>query len=129
MLIIVACNNKKIIRENDYLLGKWHSSEGGDIYFNTNGTFIVKEISGSKFFSGFDQYHNTLIFGRGKWRIIDRNGARSVILGFENIDNLQAGISIQLELKRANRIFTKKWKLFTWVGDPDDNITYEFEKK
>lgn len=112
------------------IVGTWVAEDNAIISFNEDGTFNTKGLSGSKMFSGFNEYKNEKFNERGNWKLRKNQGSWIIDLNFSRSVKLEGGFATQV-LISGEGVFENKppWHLFVWIGDPDDVNKYKFVKQ
>lgn len=128
MCVLQGCLGQQPTR-ND-IVGVWIAEDGGKFSFEEDGSFISENLSGSKIFYGFAKYEGVNFNESGTWALKKVSGGSVISLDFSISEKLQGGFSTQLTVSGEGLLENKPpWRLFAWLGDPDDMNKYEFKKQ
>ena len=128
MCILQGCLGQQPTK-ND-IIGVWIAEDGGRFSFEADGSFTSENLSGSKIFSGFANYDGMNFSESGNWELKDASGGSIVSLNSRKSEKLQGSFSTQLTVSGEGLLGNKPpWRLFAWIGDPDDMNKYEFKKQ
>jgi hypothetical protein len=128
VLIASGCTSQKPNKK--YFIGIWKSEQGGEFEFNSDGSFIAKGIVSEKLFGSSEGLSKTFSES-GTWNFENVNGRFTIPLTFNNGIKSTGKYFMKLNIVGENGIAENKppWRLYVWIGDPDDMNKYEFRKK
>jgi hypothetical protein len=110
--------------DREEFIGKWESEDKAMIVLNEDGTCIVQNIDSVKF---WNNHHNSTIKkpdGTGKWKFA--SSAMFDYCIFIELDKVHFRLDV---VGTGHTGYFRPWKLFIYIGDPDDMNLYEFYKK
>ncbi len=141
LLMIFNCCGKGFQREE--FVGIWKSKDGAVIELKRDGTYIAKKINFNILYPK-EQFIKEMPNNTGNWKINKSSDNIDCIVlnsnntyGDYNIDNTYTidgakrshKIILSFEISNEGMFASKpSYKLFLWVGDPDDMNKYVFFK-
>lgn len=127
-IVFISCNSSIVPTDDDFI-GKWQSKDGAIFVLKKDNTFETIDIAGEKMFNGFEKFSNKKYNEKGIWNIARDDREQWVIkLIFVGSKELGTRFFTQVNISKMDRFkFDKQsWFFYKYIGDPDDNITYEF---
>jgi hypothetical protein len=121
MFFIFSC--KKPDRKE--FIGKWESDEKAMIVLNKDSTCIIQNFDLEKIW-GNEPAIKEKLNGKGKWKFIhpDKYSGHYCIYVDSNMGSFPLYV-----MGTGMTGYFRPWKLFKYIGDPDDMNLYEFYKK
>ncbi len=120
LLLLQGCSGQEPLRED--FIGKWKSSNGSLIELTRDGHFNGIKVDMSKIIYDVDDLEGKAL--QGRWELTTDNYGKQVI-------------KISTEKYRFNFYIvgeglfekTPPWRIYSYIGDPDDMNKYEFIKQ
>lgn len=129
----LTCCSKK--HNHIDFVGIWKSTDGASIKLNKDGTCYLNELNQNYLMSGNFKV-NKKITTIGRWELIEDSDQDKIIEGnTENIRIIYELIDRKGKGKVAFNIIkdvffeNKAPSIYIWIGDPDNNDKYLFEKE
>jgi hypothetical protein len=107
---------------NKEFIGKWESDDKAMIVLNEDNTCTIRNMNATKIWSG----RNDSINGMGKWKFIPPDKWSSHYCIYINSNKGSFPLYV---MGTGMTGYFRPWKLFMYIGDPDDMNLYEFYKK
>lgn len=128
LMVIHGCSPSP---QKEDFVGEWTADNGGIVYLNKNSSCVVENINISKV---YPEYKENLNF-EGTWEFRDHDSNNNkqynvFIVSKHTTESIDSIFVFEFDVAGQGILGNKPpWKLYMYIGDPDDMNWYELKKK